>query len=220
MRRIEWMVFATAIALALPPGVAQAQTKERQTKWAACYMAASGGVGTSIALLVFEPFKVFNESGTVSEYGLAREFHDKVGVDTLVPGYAPITGSYTNGCSFYPSEDEARRKFDQMRNSDGYAIIKTVAWTPPAAFTGVGGMGSNARVTGSSASKGAYLGRADVVDVVPPIEPGWDAKVREQQRRDAAAKAKAIASSARAKAESEAALAKMIGEMRKRGSAQ
>ena len=143
-----------------------------------------------------------------------------MGVGTVVPGYAPITGSYTNACSFYPSKEEAQSKFDQMRNRKGYSIIKTVAWTPPPIFTGAGGTSSKARVTGSSGSKGAYLGRADVVDFVPPIEPGWDAKVREQQRRDAAAKAKAIASSARTKAESEAALTRMIGEMRKRGSAQ
>jgi hypothetical protein len=220
MRRIHRIYVATVITLAVPLGIAQAQTKVRQTKWAACYMQASGGVGTSIALLVFEPFMISNETGTVSAYGLAIEFQNKVGVATVVSGYAPITGSYTNGCSFDPSQDEARIKVDQMRNRKGYAIIKTVAWTPPATFTGVGGASSNVRVTGSSGSKGAYLGRADVVDFVPPIEPGWDAKIREQQRRDVASRAKAIATSARAKAESEAALTKMIGEMRERGRAQ
>src|SRR6478735_4040587 len=115
MGRSKWMYVATVSALTLSLNVAQAQAKARQTNWAACYMEASGGVGTSIALLVFEPFMISNETGTVSEYGLAREFHDKVGVGTVVPGYAPITGSYTNGCSFYPSEEEAQSKFDQMR---------------------------------------------------------------------------------------------------------
>lgn len=217
---MAWRCLTFMPLLAIPASFASAQTRAEQTKWAACYMEASGGVGTSIALLVFEPFKITNATGTISEYGLATEFHSKVGVGTVVPGYQPITGSYTNDCSFYATLGEAQAKFEQMRNRRGFAIIKTVAWVPPAAFTGVGGANTGVRVTGSSGSKGAYTGRADVVDFKPPIEPGWDAKVREQQRRDAAGRAKAIAATARAKAENDAAVIKLIAEMRKRGSAQ
>lgn len=191
-----------------------------KTQWAACFMEASGGVGTSIAHITFEPFQVRNSSGTVSAYDLARQFHNTVGVGSLIGGYQPITGSYTNGCEYYATRAEAAAEVGRLQNKPGYSIMKTVAWTPPESMTGLGGSGASANVTASSGSKGAYEGRADVEAATPPVEPGWDAKLREQQRKDAVDRMRAAAGTERMRAESRAAFTKLLAELRKRGSAQ
>jgi hypothetical protein len=54
----------------------------------------------------------------------------------------------------------------------------------------------------------------------PPVESGWDEKVRDQLRRDAAARAKSVAETARADARNQAQMARFFAEMKKRGSAQ
>ena len=56
--------------------------------------------------------------------------------------------------------------------------------------------------------------------IKPPIEPGWDEKVRERQREDAATRTRLLANNARLKAETEAATSEMLHELRKRGRAQ
>jgi hypothetical protein len=210
-------ICALAALAAAAPVAAQGSAK---TVWAACYMEASGGVGTHIARLVFEPFSVSNESGSVSAYRLATVFDEQVGVDSVIAGYEAIFGSYTNECSFYPTQAEAQARFERLRNSKGYSIIKTIAWTPPGSFTGVGGAAGKAQVTGSGSSNLPYEGKADVVAATPTVQAGWDQAVRDQARRDAAARAKSIADTARADAKNQAQMAKFFAEMKKRGSAQ
>lgn len=201
------------------PAAAQPQQPDI-TKWAACYMVASGGVGTSLAHITFEPFQVSNRSGAISEYGLAREFDEKVGIGTVVAGYKSFTGSYSNGCTFFDSRADALAEVARLQNKRGYSIMKTVAWTPPSEFTGVGGGKGAARVTASSGSKGAYQGKPDVEIAKPPVEPGWDEKVREQQRKDAAERVRLAASTAKMRAESEAALTGFLAKLKERGRAQ
>lgn len=190
------------------------------SKWAACYMVATGGAGTSLAHITFEPFQVSNQSGSISEYRLAKEFDEKVGIGTVVAGYKSFTGSYSNGCTFFDSRADALAEVAKLQNKRGYSIMKTVAWTPPAEFTGVGGGKGAAQITASSGSKGAYQGQPDVEFAKPPVESGWDEKVREQQRKDAAERVRLAASTARMRAESQAALTGFLAELKKRGSAQ
>jgi hypothetical protein len=54
----------------------------------------------------------------------------------------------------------------------------------------------------------------------PTVQDGWDQAVRDQLRRDAAARAKSIAETARADARNQAQMDKFLAEMKKRGSAQ
>lgn len=71
--------------------------------------------------------------------------------------------------------------------------------------------------SGMRQESGGYL---VVGSIKPPVEPGWDEKVREQHRKDAAIRTRLLATNARLKAESEAATRKLLDEMQKRGRAQ
>ncbi len=76
--------------------------------------------------------------------------------------------------------------------------------------------------TGTAAlgSDVASAGSLTVSAVTPPVEPGWDAKVREGQRRDAADRIRAAAGTEKMRQESQVALARLLAELKKRGTAQ
>jgi hypothetical protein len=117
-------------AMAIPTAANAQSAPESGSKWASCYLEASGGVGTSIAFLVFEPFEVSAENVASVSMGIGSRFHDEVGVGTVVPNYTPFMSFGSSRCTLLNSEADARAKYAGRMNAASYAIIKSVAWKP------------------------------------------------------------------------------------------
>lgn len=110
---------------------------------------------------------------------------------------------------YYSSPSDAKSHFGQRQyviTSQEKKRTSLTGWTGPYAVTG----------EPAAPPSGAYL----TVTETSVTEPGWDAKVREGQRRDAAGRIRAAAGTEKMRQESQAALAKLLAELRKRGSAQ
>jgi hypothetical protein len=219
----SWVRFsAVAAVFAATAGIVFPATAQDAAagapKWATCTFEASGGVGTSIALVIIEPFQV--SSNRSDGFSIGSDYDRLVGVASVVPGYHLFV-SFTDKCSVYPDEASARTRLARVSGWSGYSIMKTVAWQPPGEVTGLGSSGqSKSTVTSSSGSKGSYKGTGDVVKAPSVVDPAWDEKVREQLRKDAEGRAKAVAATAREDARMKAQADKFFAEMKKRGSAQ
>jgi hypothetical protein len=193
-------------------------------KWASCYLETSGGVGTSLAFLVFEPFRVAAEKASSIESGIGSQFHGAVGVGTVVAGYHPFASFDSDHCSVYDSEEAARAKFVARTNVRGYNIIKTVSWTPPSSITGIGGAQGVAKVTGSSGGKGpAPDSAATVVKADTSIRDAskaWDEQVKKTLAAEAQKKVETAAKAAQADAKYKAQVEAFFAERRGQGRAQ
>jgi hypothetical protein len=80
-----------------------------------------------------------------------------------------------------------------------------------------------ARYSTGATAPGSYLPNSAsliVAPSAPPVQSGWDEQVREQLRKDAEGRSKAVAATAREDARMKAQADKFFAEMKKRGSAQ
>jgi hypothetical protein len=191
------------------------------TKWRTCHFEGSGGVGSSIALIVLEPFEVNADPKYKSPRAIS-EFIEGPGVGSVVPGYAHFP-SFTSGCDDYDSHAEAQARAERVMGWGSYNIKRAVQWIPSRAVTGLGGPGSSSasvRAGASGSNKSSGPGATVEAAPKPPVVPGWDDKVREQLRKESDARAKAAALSAANDAKVKADVAEAIRKLKAKGRAQ
>src|SRR5690348_8732338 len=129
---------AVAVSSAALAASSTAQSRAGEGNWAVCSFEVSEG--THVAQLLFEPFRIAGDSDSFPS--IRERFEDEVGVASVLPGYEPFTDTtigYSNvdGCAVFPSEDEARARFDERRNARGYRFTQTVEWKPADNVTGL-----------------------------------------------------------------------------------
>jgi hypothetical protein len=190
--------------------------------WAVCTLETSGGVGTKLAMLVFEPFPIARDRKDQIEMGVGSQFDRDVGVGTVMPGYKPFSSFSSDRCSTFLTDADARERRDRWSSTTNYGIVKFVEWHPGADRTGIGGGKSKSRVTGTAGGRGkpGDQSGATVERVKSSVDPAWDQKVLAEQQRQAGLKAKAAATALRNQAKAQAELVKFLSELRERGRAQ
>lgn len=131
---------ASSVAWLGVPRGAHAQTGARL--WAYCYLEGSGGVGTTIATIVLEPFEIdASREKTLSEYAIAHEF-DKTGrIGELIPGYKYFMSIGGTNCNVSKTRAEAQADVDAWRTTTKYPLVRVVEWKPSAEHTGLGAAG-------------------------------------------------------------------------------
>lgn len=204
-------------------GPASAQTPSGPL-WTVCYQETSGGVGTSIAMFVFEPFLIARSKDTLD--GIGAEFDKAVGVGSIIPGYTRFASFGSEHCRHFPTQADAQEYRDRWQRTKNYAIVKFIAWAPPPSITGLGtGSAKTAKVTGAAggpgnpASKsGATVEKADTG--IRDAGKAWDEQVRKALAEEARKKVETAAKTAQADAKKQAEVAAFFAERRKQGRAQ
>ena len=221
MKRIVACCGAATLLVTASEGLA-APSSNDDPYWAVCTLETSGGPGTKLAMLVFEPFPVAKDHESQVCTGIGNEFDRDVGVGTVVPGYKPFTSFSADRCSTFATEADASERRHRWESTTNYAIVKFVDWRPGADRTGMGGGKSRSRVTGTAGGRGkpGDQSGATVEKIKSPVDPAWNQKVLAEQQRQASLKAKAAATALRNQGKAQAEVAKFLSELRERGRAQ
>jgi hypothetical protein len=153
-----------AIHALAAPGAAHAQAAPRL--WAYCYFEGSGGVGTTIATFVTEPFEIdASREKTLSDFAFAGEF-DKTGmIGQLIPGYTYFMSIGGTNCNVYKMRADAQAKVEAWRKSTR-PLVRVVDWTPSAELTGLGAPANKGKPGSASTAATATPAGAAPVDIV------------------------------------------------------
>ena len=181
-------------------------------KWAVCTLETSGGVGTKLAMFVFEPFQVAAAKAPISR-DVGMLFHHEVGAGTVVSGYKPFNGNGSGSCNYYDDEASARARRDRWLQNRDYGIVKFVAWRPSADLIGLGAASGPAKVTGTAggpgdpnSSSGVTVTKADTS--LREAGKAWDEQVRktlaEEARKKVALAARNVQADTKGRQELEA----------------
>lgn len=171
-------------------------------KWAVCTLETSGGVGTKLAMFVFEPFQVAAARAPIPR-DVGMLFHHEVGAGTVVSGYQPFNGNGSGSCNYHDDEASARARRDRWLQNRDYGIVKFVAWRPSADLTGLGAASGPARVTGTAggpgdpkSTSGVTVTKADTS--LREAGKAWDEQVRKALAEEARKKVELAARSVQA----------------------